>query len=211
MGHQFVVSTQNHDQVGNRAIGQRLPELTSPGRLRIAAALLLTGPFTPMLFAGEEWGASTPFLYFTDHPDAELGAAVSAGRRTEFAAFGWDPEEVPDPQDPATFQRSRLDWTEPARAPHRGLLDWYRKLIALRRRIPALTDPRLDAVSVQAAADVLSVWRGPVLVTANLGRATARVDVPDGSVALAASDPGIRLAGAVVELPADTVAIVLAT
>jgi maltooligosyltrehalose trehalohydrolase len=210
-GHQFVVSTQNHDQVGNRAIGQRLPELTSPGRLRIAAALLLTGPFTPMLFAGEEWGASTPFLYFTDHRDAELGAAVSAGRRTEFAAFGWDPEEVPDPQDPATFQRSRLDWTEPARAPHRGLLDWYRKLIALRRRIPALTDPRLDSVSVDAAADVLRVRRGPVLVTVNLGRATARVDVPDGSVALATSDPGIRLAGAVVELPADTVAIVLAT
>ena len=107
-GDQFVVATQNHDQVGNRAAGERLAALMTDGRLRVAAALLLTAPFVPMLFLGEEWAASTPFQYFTDHEDAELGRAVSEGRRREFAAFGWDPSGVPDPQDPATFERSRL-------------------------------------------------------------------------------------------------------
>ena len=107
-----MVSTQNHDQVGNRAVGERTSALMSDGRLRVAAALLLTSPFVPLLFQGEEWGATTPFQYFTDHTDPELGRAVSEGRRREFAAFGWDPQAVPDPQDPATFERSKLDWTE---------------------------------------------------------------------------------------------------
>ena len=109
----FVVATQNHDQVGNRAAG-RAPRraLTTEGRLKVAAALLLTSPFVPMLFQGEEWAASTPFQYFTDHDDPELGRAVTEGRRREFAAFGWDPEGVPDPQDPRTFERSKLRWAE---------------------------------------------------------------------------------------------------
>src|SRR5262249_47499217 len=143
---QFVVFAQNHDQVGNRAAGERASALMSDGRLRIAAALLLTSPFVPLLFQGEEWGATTPFQYFTGHNDRGLARAVSDGRRAEFSAFGWDPGRVPDPQDPATFERSRLDWAELDSGRHAGLLAWYRRLIALRRQNPVLTDPRLDRV-----------------------------------------------------------------
>jgi maltooligosyltrehalose trehalohydrolase len=108
-GHAFVGCLQNHDQVGNRARGERTSHLLSPGRLRIGAALVLTAPFVPMLFQGEEWGAATPFQYFTDHDDPELARAVREGRRQEFVAFGWDPEPIPDPQTPAPFERSKLD------------------------------------------------------------------------------------------------------
>ena len=102
-GHHFLGYAQKHDQVGNRAQGERLSQLVSPGRLKIAAALVLTSPFVPMLFQGEEWGASTPFQYFTDHPEPDLAKAVREGRRQEFAAFGWKPEDIPDPQTPETF------------------------------------------------------------------------------------------------------------
>ena len=96
----------------------------------MAAALLLTAPFVPMLFQGEEWAASTPFQYFTDHEDPDLGRAVTEGRRREFAAFGWDPEDVPDPQAPETFARSKLRWDERHEGGHGRVLDWYRQLIA---------------------------------------------------------------------------------
>src|SRR5439155_1099045 len=118
-------------QVGNRAGGERSSALMSTGRLHIAAALVLCAPFVPMLFQGEEWGATTPFQYFTDHVDAELGRLVSEGRRKEFAAFGWQPADVPDPQDRATFDRSVLDWAELDKDPHAGLLEWHRALVAL--------------------------------------------------------------------------------
>ncbi|MED7923999.1 malto-oligosyltrehalose trehalohydrolase [Nonomuraea sp. LP-02] len=208
-GHQFVVCAQNHDQVGNRARGERSGALMSEGRLRVAAALLLTAPFTPMLFQGEEWGARTPFQYFTDHEDPELGRAVSEGRRREFAAFGWEPGQVPDPQDPATFERSRLNWGEPAEEPYAGLLAWHRELIALRRRLPALTDGRLDRVRADCdeAAGLVSVERGPVLVAANLGDSTRVVPARGRARLLAASDPGITLSGDDLTLPPDTVAI----
>src|SRR5207249_8497359 len=127
-GHQLLGCLQNHDQVGNRARGERIGHLVTPGRLRVGAALALTSPFVPMLFQGEEWGASTPFQYFTDHVDPELGRLVSQGRRREFSAFGWKPEDVPDPQDPATFERSILDWAELDTHPHAGLLDWHKAL-----------------------------------------------------------------------------------
>ena len=132
---QFVICTQNHDQVGNRAAGERLSQLVGPDALRYAAALLLTSPFVPMLFMGEEWGASTPFRYFTDHADPALAKAVSEGRRSEFRDFGWDPADVPDPQDPATFEASKLRWDEVERGDHAALLEWYRTLIARRREL----------------------------------------------------------------------------
>jgi maltooligosyltrehalose trehalohydrolase len=214
-GHRFVVSTQNHDQVGNRAAGERLGELTSPGRLRVAAALVCTTPFTPMLFQGEEWAASTPFRYFTDHDEAELARAVSEGRRREFAHFGWDPADVPDPQDPATREASVLRWDEVDRDPHASMLAWYRELLALRRRLPELVDPRPGRVrcDVDAAAGTVVLRRPGVLVAAALGTSQAAVEVPDGAELLAASDPGVALAGADGEghrlrLPPDTAAVV---
>ena len=208
-GWAFLGYLQNHDQVGNRATGERSGALMSPGRLKVAAALVLTAPFVPLLFQGEEWGASTPWQYFTDHPDPELGRAVSAGRRAEFASFGWRPEDVPDPQDAATFRRSRLDWSEPARKPHAELLDWHRRLIELRRTLPWLTDGRLDAVTVRHGdPGWLAVERGPVTVACNLGAAAARVPLtgrPDR--VLAASEPGCRVAGGRAEVPPDAVVL----
>ncbi|HEY3956768.1 MAG TPA: malto-oligosyltrehalose trehalohydrolase [Streptosporangiaceae bacterium] len=211
-GSQFVVCTQNHDQVGNRAAGERGAALMSDGRLRVAAALLLTAPFVPMLFQGEEWGASTPFQYFTGHPGPELGRAVSEGRRHEFASFGWDPAAVPDPQDPATFSRSRLDWGELSVGRHAALLDWYRELIALRRRIPELSDPRLERV--QTAYDQqggwLTVQRGELTVAANVGTGTWVFPAGPAAELLAASDSRVRTSGTGIVLPPDTVAIVSA-
>ena len=208
-GSQFVVAAQNHDQVGNRAAGERAGALMSEGRLRVAAALLLTSPFVALLFQGEEWGASTPFQYFTGHSDPELGKTVSAGRRLEFARFGWDPAEVPDPQDPATFERSVLDWAEPGKEPHASLLAWHRSLIGLRRQIPALTDPRLDRTQADydEAAGWLVVRRGPVVIASNLGGSTWTFPADPAAVLLAASDPGIGRTRQGLALPPDSVAI----
>ena len=211
-GHRFLGYLQNHDQIGNRAVGERSSHLLSPGRLKVGAALVFTAPFVPMLFQGEEWGAGTPFQYFTDHDDPELGRAVSEGRRREFAAFGWRPEEVPDPQAPATFERSRLDWSELERAPHADLLAWHRRLIALRRVEPALADGRLE--QVRARCDETARWlvmaRGPVRVAGNLADHRQSVPLGDDSPArlLLASAPDVVLTAGAVELPPDSVAIV---
>jgi maltooligosyltrehalose trehalohydrolase len=138
-------------------------------RLKMGAALVLCAPFIPLLFQGEEFAATTPFLYFTNHEE-ELGRRVSEGRRQEFAEFGWNPAEIPDPQDPATFQRSKLDWTEMKREPHASILQWHRQLIELRKSAPELTDGRLDRVRVEFCEDEgkLTLRRGAVSVAWNL-------------------------------------------
>lgn len=209
-GYRFLGYLQNHDQIGNRALGDRISATLSPDLLRVGAALMLTAPFTPMLFMGEEWGASSPWQYFTSFEDADLGRAVSAGRRREFATHGWTAEEVPDPQDPATFERSRLDWSEPSKDPHARLLEWYRQLIALRRAQPALADPRLDRVEVRwdEASRWVVVHRGGLRVVANLAAGTQRVPV-DGEVAevlLASTEAEPK--DSAVELSGESVAIV---
>jgi maltooligosyltrehalose trehalohydrolase len=160
----IVGFSQNHDQIGNRAAGERLSQLVDPGRLCLAAAVVLCSPMVPLLFMGEEWGAGTPFLFFSDHRDPAIARATSRGRIDEFKAFGWRPEDVPDPQDMSTFERSRLDWSEPQREPHRGLLGWYRRLLALRRATPELRAG--GPLSVDASEDRrrLVMSRGPVRV-----------------------------------------------
>ena len=161
---------QNHDQIGNRAAGDRLSETLSDGLLRVAAVLLLTSPFTPMLFMGEEWAASTRWPFFTSHPEPELAAAVSQGRLAEFAEHGWDTSTMPDPQDPASYRQAVLDWAEPARPGHRELLGLYRTLIRLRRTEPDLADPRLDRVGVDydERRRWLRIGRGSCTVVVNL-------------------------------------------
>jgi len=199
-GSEFLAYTSNHDQVGNRALGDR-PALT-PGQLAIGAALVLTSPYTPMLFMGEEWGASTPWRYFTDHAEPELAEAVRTGRRREFAAYGWDAEEIPDPQDPETWRSSVLDWTEIDEPPHRELLRWYRELLALRARNEDLRNDRLDSVQVVATESWLVVSRGALRVVANLDPESAEIPLDGvpayelltfGSVRLVAES--VRLSG----------------
>ncbi|WP_257457580.1 malto-oligosyltrehalose trehalohydrolase [Archangium lipolyticum] len=138
----LVHCIQNHDQVGNRAHGERLGADVSPAAFRAMSTLLLLSPYTPLLFMGQEWNASTPFLYFTDH-NAELGKLVTEGRRKEFAGFArFAGEEVPDPQAVETFARSRLDWSEAERPEHAGVLALYRELLHLRATDPALRHNR---------------------------------------------------------------------
>ncbi|MCU1483726.1 MAG: Malto-oligosyltrehalose trehalohydrolase [Actinomycetia bacterium] len=185
-GWQLVGYSQDHDQVGNRAQGDRLSDVVPLDVLQVVAALVLTAPFVPMLFQGEEWGASSPFQYFTSHTDPELGRAVSEGRRREFADFGFEPDDVPDPQDPATFERSKLRWDELDDGDHAVLHRWYRALVALRRSTPDLLDGRLDRVrtEVDEAAGTLVVHRGSITVAVTF--AGAPVPLVDGEVLLAA-------------------------
>jgi malto-oligosyltrehalose trehalohydrolase len=216
-GYRFVVFDQDHDQVGNRAVGDRLPATLAgqphrDGLLRVAAGLVLTAPFTPMLFMGEEWGADTPFQFFTDHTDPFFAEAVSTGRRSEFAAHGWAAADVPDPQDKETFLRSKLDWSQPSRDPYEPLLGWYRALIALRRSRPELTDPRLDQVRVEfdEGARWLLVHRGALLIAANLADAPVDLPVAADATILLASDPGVSLKSgdsAAVTLPPASFAV----
>lgn len=208
-GHRFLGYSQDHDQVGNRAQGERLSQLVSIGRQKIAAALVLSSPFVPMLFEGEEFGASTPFQYFTHHEDRELGEAVSKGRRNEFAAFGWNPEDVPDPQDPETLQRSKLQWDEITKEPHASLLAWYKKLIALRRSTSSLTDGRMDLLETRynEEANWFAMKRGEIEVVCNLGQDRQAVPIGAKPKNVLVSEGGWQLRPGLLELPADSVAI----
>jgi maltooligosyltrehalose trehalohydrolase len=206
---------QNHDQIGNRANGDRISHLISTARVRVGAAIVLLGPFVPLLFQGEEWAASTPFQYFTDHQDSDLARAVSEGRKKEFAAFGWHPEEIPDPQENETFQRSKLDWAETAHEPHKSMLEWYKQLIRLRTNIHELRDGSFNEVDV--AYDEQQRWlvmrRGLIAMAINLGERKCRLPVPalGSSRLLIASDETIVLERESVELPSDSVAVIVRT
>ncbi len=185
----FVTYTTTHDQIGNRAIGDRPGFYLEPGQLAVKAALVLASPYTPMLFMGEEWGASTPFQFFTSHPEPELGKATAEGRKAEFAEHGWDSADIPDPQDPQTFQRSTLDWSELGTGEHAQLLRIYRDLLSLRREHPELTDPWLENFSVDYDEDErwIVLHRGSLRLACNL--APHEVTVPVGGTPLLSWSP----------------------
>ncbi|HEV3381277.1 MAG TPA: malto-oligosyltrehalose trehalohydrolase [Trebonia sp.] len=222
--YRFVVFAQDHDQVGNRAIGDRLPATLAgnplrDGLLRATAGLVILSPYTPMLFMGEEWGADTPWQYFTDHTDPFFASAVSEGRRAEFATHGWESETVPDPQDRETFLRSKLDWLQLSREPHASLLAWYRELLALRRSRPEFTDPRLRKVRAEydEAGRWLLVHRGALRIAANLGDEPAAIPLtadPASSsrhasaALLIASTPDISVEAGSVILPAASFGVI---
>ena len=194
----LVVCLQNHDQIGNRATGDRLSGKLEDAALVAGAALLLLGPFTPMLFMGEEFAASTPWQFFTSHPEHDLGVATAAGRIAEFAKMGWDPAVVPDPQDPETFQRSKLDWEEPERARGARILAAYRELIALRHALPALADWRYTANAVEydegerwliltrgvLQGDAADGGDAPIIVAVHFGEGPAAIPVSRASYPL---------------------------
>ena len=184
---QLVICAQNHDQIGNRARGERLSMLLDPSKLKALAALTLLSPFVPLLFQGEEWGATTPFLYFTDHQDPELGRLVAEGRSREFNSFVWS-GEVPNPQDLETFQRSKLDWAQAAVAPHADLKNWYRRLIELRHSKPHSTERA--QVEVDAAARWLRCAHGGILTVCNFAAHAQHVPLGSGDwqLVLSSSD-----------------------
>ncbi|MCE0537368.1 malto-oligosyltrehalose trehalohydrolase [Kineosporia rhizophila] len=205
-GHQFVVATQNHDQVGNRATGDRPSATVSPGRLAASAALMLTSVYTPMLFMGEEWGASTPWQFFTSFESPELAEAVRKGRRAEFGSHGWAPEEVPDPQALSTFEASKLNWAEAAEPDHAAMLTWYRDLIALRRSSPDLLNDSFDSVSVEYGDAWITMRRGAFTTVLNIGPSAVGVAVAEGSVPQLTWG-SVTVSGGTAQLQPDSVAV----
>ncbi|HTC44414.1 MAG TPA: malto-oligosyltrehalose trehalohydrolase [Steroidobacteraceae bacterium] len=176
---QLVVNAQNHDQIGNRAKGERLSMLLNPIQLKAVAALTILSPFVPLLFQGEEWGATTPFLYFTDHQDPELARMVEQGRRKEFETFGWA-DEVPNPQSPQTFADSRLNWDELTLPVHQDLLGWYRNMIGLRSSL----EPQ-PCLSLQVSCNAAALWlwfiRGEHCVAVNFSAGPNAIVLPEGA------------------------------
>jgi maltooligosyltrehalose trehalohydrolase len=206
----FIGFLQNHDQVGNRASGERSSALLDPWALRFAAAMVLLGPFVPLLFAGEEWAASTPFLYFTDHRDAGLAAAVRDGRRGEFAPLVPPGTTIPDPQSPETFERSKLIWSERSRGEHRALLDWHRRLIRLRRERPDLRDGRRPDVGWGPEARSIVMRRSGVVVAAVLGPDPVDVPIEDPALRVElASDEAVAVRSGSLHLPGRSVAVLV--
>jgi maltooligosyltrehalose trehalohydrolase len=157
-----------------------------------------------MLFMGEEWAASTPWQFFASFPDPELADAVRSGRRREFGRHGWAEQDVPDPMDPATVERSRLDWAEPGEPWHNDMLGLYRELIALRKDRPELSDPRLDRFEVHGEDSWLVLHRGGLRLAVNLGAepVTVPLGATAGATLLAGGEAGID--GALVRLGAES-------
>lgn len=207
--YRFLGFIQNHDQIGNRATGDRLEHIVGMNRAKVAAGLVLTAPFVPLLFEGEEFAASTPFLYFAHHDDPQMAKSVSEGRRREFAAFGWSPDEIPDPEKRETFERSKLDWSEIHEGYHAEMLDWYGKLIHLRHTSPALNDGDLGHIAVAFDEDNrwLTMGRGLVKVLCNLGNSPAEFENPEHLPLLLASRNGVQMIEDKVLLPPDALAI----
>jgi maltooligosyltrehalose trehalohydrolase len=186
----LMAYTSTHDQVGNRAVGDRPSQNLSWGQLAIKAALALGSPYSAMLFMGEEWGSSSPFQFFSSHPEPELARATAEGRKQEFAEHGWDADEIPDPQDPQTFLRSKLNWDEVSEGDHARLRRLYRDLIALRHTDPEMADPWLDHLAIDYNEDErwIIMHRGSLAIACNLG--TDPVTVPvTGAVVLAWGEP----------------------
>ncbi|WP_251449999.1 malto-oligosyltrehalose trehalohydrolase [Microbacterium sp. Marseille-Q6648] len=208
----LVTFAQDHDQIGNRATGDRLSQTLSLERLAVTAVLTLTAPGTPMLFMGEEWGARTPWQFFTSHPEPELGEATARGRVAEFARMGWDESVVPDPQDPRTYERSKLDWSEPEAGDHARLLELYRRLAHLRRERPELTDPDAAQLSGRVVGGttvdgrVYRLSRGRLEILVNLSDEPVTFDAV--SDVLVATDPAAVIVSGALTLPAVAVAVV---
>jgi maltooligosyltrehalose trehalohydrolase len=208
--HRFLGYIQNHDQVGNRAVGDRLRQIAGFDRARIAAALVLMGPFIPMLFQGEEWAASSPFQYFADHDDKEMARLVSEGRMKEFEAFGWAPASIPDPEKRETFERSKLNWDEVRKGEHAEILGWYRELIRLRRQTPSLNngEPGQTRVFYNPQQKCFSMERGAVTVSCNLGETARLFPVPGDARVVMGSRGELPQKNGAVTLPPNTVAII---
>lgn len=206
--HHFVHFDQNHDQVGNRAQGERLEHLVGMDAAKVAVGLVLLAPYVPMLFMGEEFAASTPFLYFADHEDEEMRRLVAEGRKREFSEFGlWD--EVPDPEAESTWRSSQLNWDEVDKGQHAEMLAWVKSLIHLRRSTVALNDGSMLhlRVSTDDARQTLVMQRDEVRVLLNLGRESQTFDLLPGEGLLLASSAGVQIQQGRLQLPVLSLAV----
>jgi maltooligosyltrehalose trehalohydrolase len=220
-GEHFVVFTQNHDQIGNRMSGERLSQLVGFEALKVAAGVMVLSPFVPLIFMGEEYGETSPFQYFVSHQDPKLIEAVRQGRKSEFKAFRWN-EDPPDPQDPATFVRSKLHWELQEGEPHRQLRDFYAELLALRKRLPALANsdmPGIEATPFENEKALVLRRRAAgqeIFACFNFGKSASRVTISlpqaDWTKALNSRDhrwagPGSSLPDCLPSAPSQSITI----
>jgi len=210
-GWRLVICYSNHDQIGNRAAGDRLAASLDDDQLACAALLTLTTANTPMLFQGEEWAASSPFPFFSSHPEPELAEAIRSGRMAELARMNWDLETMLNPQEPQTFAAAKLAWSELADGRHALLLDVHRDLIALRRELPELSDPAMTGT--HCAYDDVQRWfvmrRGGVVVAVNFGSEEVSIELSGRHQLRWASPSGARVADGGVVLPPHAGAVLL--
>ena len=209
--HHFVHFDQNHDQVGNRARGERLEHLVGVDAARVAIGLLLSAPYIPMLFMGEEWMTSSPFLYFADHEDEEMRRKVAEGRRKEFAAFGFG-DDVPDPEDPKTYEMSKLKWEEVGEGKHADMLAWVKALIKVRRSNVCLNDGDLHhtAVFTDEKQRTLVMERDQARILINFGEKPCSFEMLEAEKLLLVSRDSVQPDGDRLELPPMTLAILMA-
>ncbi len=209
--HHFIHFDQNHDQVGNRAMGERLEHLVGLDAAKVALGVVLTAPYVPMLFMGEEWATSSAFLYFADHEDEDMRKAVAEGRKRDFAQFFGD--EVPDPEAIETFEKSKLNWDEIDEGKHAEMLAWTKALIKLRRCTVALNDGDMHhlLVSTDDRRKTLVMQRDEARILVNFGEQPFRFDLLDGENLCLISRSEIGVDAGTIELPGMTLAVLMST
>jgi maltooligosyltrehalose trehalohydrolase len=210
--HHFVHFDQNHDQIGNRARGERLEHLVGLDAAKVSVGLLLTAPYLPMLFMGEEWATSSPFLYFADHDDEEMRKSVAEGRKNEFAAFGFD-GDVPDPEDNESYQKSKLKWEEQGEGKHVEMLAWVKALIKLRRNTVCLNDGDMHRLEVSSneEAGTLVMVREAVRVFVNFGNKPYTFALLETEKLELISREGVVPRDGYLDLPPMTLAVLMST
>lgn len=210
--HHFLGYDQNHDQVGNRAVGERIEHLVGMDAAKLAIGLTLMAPFVPMLFMGEEFAASSPFLYFADHEEEEMRKLVSEGRKRDFAAFGWNESEIPDPEAVETFERSKLPWSEVGAGKHAEMLAWTKQLVQFRKRNIDLNDGDLGHLKLRCSEEerFLVLQRGSVRIAANFAEGPVTLDLLETESLKLASSPEISLLGERLSLPKHGLAVLCA-
>lgn len=206
--HRFLGYIQNHDQIGNRARGERLEHLVGMRKAKLAAGVVMTAPFLPMLFMGEEWAASSPWMYFADFHNESLRQAVREGRKRDFQAFGWA-ADVPDPDDPGTFQASKLKWGELEESKHGEMYRWYRDLIHLRRRTLALNLGDFSRMAVYFNEEKRWIYtdRGNIRTMINFSETEVSFEVEPGSELMLCSDLAPARVADCVKLPPLSMAV----
>jgi maltooligosyltrehalose trehalohydrolase len=210
--HHFVHFDQNHDQVGNRGWGERMEHLIGLDAAKISVGILLTAPYTPMLFMGQEWATSAPFLYFADHDDEEMRKSVAEGRKAEFAAFGFD-GDVPNPEDRSSYEMSKLKWDEQGDGQHAEMLAWVKALIKLRRSNICLNDGDMHRIMVSSNDEsrTLVLERDEARILINFGEQPYTFTLLNGEELAIISRDGIGVSNNQIELPPMTLAVLMTT